>query len=528
MLSEDKRTQLDGIIQQMTDNNEADSDIQFVVSDFKGKYDTPDKPSLPGDKISTQPLSWGDVAKSAVTNTPNSAVDFAKNIVQPIIHPVDTLNSIRDIAFGGLGKIIPGADVGNQQAKFDAFKKALADRYGGVENIKRTIATDPVGSVADISTLLTGGGALVAKAPGLVGKIGTGAKIAGSAIDPINLTAKALTPVVGLGGKVVSGTTGFTTGAGKESVKKAYEAGLNNIPEFKQTLRDMPLEGLRVEAQGSLQSIKDARSLDYQNKLGNISQSTTDLNFKPVKDNLAQLELAYNIKRNKDGTFDFSRSTVDRNAVNDIETIINTVDEWGSQAGDLTPKGMDILKRKLDDFYSESKNSRGFVTSLKNKVKNTIVDQVPEYKTMLKNYEKTSNEITEIEKSLSLGNRTSIDTGLRKLMSALKDNNEFRGNLIQKLDEANQGQLATKLAAINLSSWTPNSLMGKGIDIAAIGSLFYGFSPQMAIALGTASPRVVGELAYRLGQGARHLEQVKQLAPLGARQAVQQIGRYTQ
>jgi hypothetical protein len=40
MLSEDKRTQLDGIVQQMAANNEPDADIQFVVNDFKGKYDT--------------------------------------------------------------------------------------------------------------------------------------------------------------------------------------------------------------------------------------------------------------------------------------------------------------------------------------------------------------------------------------------------------------------------------------------------------------------------------------------------------
>ncbi len=38
ILSEQDRQKLDGIVQQMIDNNESDEDIQFVVNDFKNKY----------------------------------------------------------------------------------------------------------------------------------------------------------------------------------------------------------------------------------------------------------------------------------------------------------------------------------------------------------------------------------------------------------------------------------------------------------------------------------------------------------
>lgn len=44
MLPEDKRTQLDGIVQQMVANNESDSNIKFVVDDFKTKYSTKEQP----------------------------------------------------------------------------------------------------------------------------------------------------------------------------------------------------------------------------------------------------------------------------------------------------------------------------------------------------------------------------------------------------------------------------------------------------------------------------------------------------
>lgn len=42
MLTEESRTKLDGIIQQMVDNGETEDDIQFVVNDYKTKYDTPE------------------------------------------------------------------------------------------------------------------------------------------------------------------------------------------------------------------------------------------------------------------------------------------------------------------------------------------------------------------------------------------------------------------------------------------------------------------------------------------------------
>lgn len=142
--------------------------------------DSPNTPSNPAS------MSWGDVAETAISNIPSSGVEYGKTIAQPFLHPVDTVTGMRDIAFGGLGKVIPGADVGDQQAKFDAFRRYLADRYGGYENIKRTIANDPVGALADVSSVFTGGGSIAAKLPGMAGKIGSAANSFGRVIEPVN------------------------------------------------------------------------------------------------------------------------------------------------------------------------------------------------------------------------------------------------------------------------------------------------------------------------------------------------------
>lgn len=65
---------------------------------------------------------------------------------------------------------------------------ALADRYGGYENIKRTLAEDPVGAAFDIATLAQGGAGLARKA----GATGTADMIAKVGNAPVNALSAAV------------------------------------------------------------------------------------------------------------------------------------------------------------------------------------------------------------------------------------------------------------------------------------------------------------------------------------------------
>jgi hypothetical protein len=137
-------------------------------------------------------MLWADVPGQALGNLPGSALKMGKDIVQgayqAVRHPVQTVENISHIV-GGVTGISP-----EQKSKdmWDATKQFFVDRYGGEEQLKKTLAEDPAGFIMDISTVLTGGGAAAAKAPGIVGKVGTAAKVAGEAINPLNAT-KAVT-----------------------------------------------------------------------------------------------------------------------------------------------------------------------------------------------------------------------------------------------------------------------------------------------------------------------------------------------
>jgi len=127
-------------------------------------------------------LSAGDVVTGAITNIPESAGNMVKGIANTVRHPIDTVEGLGNIVRGGIEKLIPGESP--KEANFDAVINFFKDRYGGEENLKKTIATDPVGFAADLSTIFTGGGALL-KASGLA-KAGNVVSKAGGLVDPVN------------------------------------------------------------------------------------------------------------------------------------------------------------------------------------------------------------------------------------------------------------------------------------------------------------------------------------------------------
>ena len=111
-----------------------------------------------------------EVPGQAIANIPASAKKFAGGLYEAITSPVQTAMGVLDIGAGAIQKALPESAVnfinqfeGNPNAAVRAVEAANAvggmfkDRYGSYEGIKRTLAEDPVGAAADLSTLLTGG-----------------------------------------------------------------------------------------------------------------------------------------------------------------------------------------------------------------------------------------------------------------------------------------------------------------------------------------------------------------------------------
>ena len=139
--------------------------------------------------------SFSDVPGEALANVGTSAANFYKGLITAITNPVQTATGILDVGAGALQNMLPKELVNlvdqidtNPEASKRAVQMAnsvggmFKDRYGSVEALKNTLATDPVGAAADLSTLFTGGASATAR-------------IAPTASKALNVAAKYTNPL---------------------------------------------------------------------------------------------------------------------------------------------------------------------------------------------------------------------------------------------------------------------------------------------------------------------------------------------
>jgi hypothetical protein len=202
---------------------------------------------------------WADVGMQAIQNAPASALKFAKDIAQPVLHPIDTAKGLFNVGAGALDMANAATDAAiepylpkvmqsglpeatfaerykhglTQQTGHEAYPKAVGkyfgDRYGSVEGFKKSVATDPVGVVGDVSSALMAGGGLAARAPGVVGKVGDIARGAGEAINPVVGPAKAVGALNDERARLTTPIKAPTTDELYEAAGDAYRA-----PEIKE------------------------------------------------------------------------------------------------------------------------------------------------------------------------------------------------------------------------------------------------------------------------------------------------------
>ena len=134
-------------------------------------------------------IAWSDIPGKMIGNLYPSGTQAASDIAYPFMHPIETAKGLGTLGLGLIQKFIPGEQEAEKSA--NAVGEFFAQRYGGIEQLKNTLANDPVGFLLDASTVMTGGGALAARAPGVTGKVGKVVRNVGENIDPLTYALKA-------------------------------------------------------------------------------------------------------------------------------------------------------------------------------------------------------------------------------------------------------------------------------------------------------------------------------------------------
>ena len=327
-----------------------------------------------------------NLALQTVSNIIPSTKQLASDIAQPFIHPIQTAKSIKDLGSSIVSLIQPG-EQGNEQLARDVGT-FFADRYGGLENLKKTMATDPMGLLSDVSIVLTGGATLVPKLAGTTGKIGSiASKVGkvGSAIDPISGTLK-------LSGKAIQGTgvlgkniLGATTGVGSEAISQAFKSGKKGGEVQKKFIDNMrgkvKSDVVVQDAINVLKGMGDTRLAKYSKDKNLLKLDKTPIDVNKLLDEINKYE--------KSITFEgFTELGLD--ATKKLNEVKKLIKEFQGNPALHNAKGLDILKRKIDSSYpgiSASPDVGMVVSQIRNIVKKQITNQVPEYAKVMNAYE---------------------------------------------------------------------------------------------------------------------------------------------
>lgn len=390
---------------------------------------------------------------------------------------------------------VPGVLAKGAQSIGAAPKIVNALASGGF-NIGGAPAASVVETLANAGLRTAGGAATGAASAGLVNPedAGTGALIGGA--------MPAAVKVAGEAGKAIKSATanvlGATTGTSAETVRAAYNAGKNGLTSFADNMRGKAqFDDVVASAKEGLAKMREARGNQYRSGMVDISKDKTILDFAPIDSAMNRVVSIGNYKGVQ----------TNKHASDVVNELNATVSNWKSLDPKEfhTPEGLDALKRAIGDIRDSTQfgtPARRAADAVYNSVKNEITSQAPTYSKVMGDYAEASKTLDEITKTLSLGDKASKDTAIRKLQSLMRNNAQSNyGNRLSVASELEQQggvSLAPAIAGQAMNTWMPRGMTG-AIEKAGMGGAAL-FNPSVLAAAPLASPRIIGELANAFGR----------------------------
>lgn len=495
--------------------------------------------------------SIGDQVKQGLGNLVAGAVRGAGSIGATLLYPIDKYGDYQDEKDGVSTLTLSSLVTGQNKPRLTRNEQRRADMDAGLAAMGAEpdsllykggkLGGEIAGTAGAGSALAAGARAapfLATKAPalinaletsgmsagGLTGARGLAVRAAGGAaaggvsagmIDPEQaaggaVIGGALPPALMVAGKVGSAigsgvrtatknALGLSTGVGAEPISQAFKAGKTGNQAFLDNIRgDVPLTDVLDQAKAGLQAMNAAKTAEYRS--GMI----------PIQGDKSVLSLAGIDKALQDAASvgSFKGQVKNEAAGSAVQKMRDAVDQWKQldPAEFHTPEGLDALKQKLVGILEaipfEQKTARLAAGKVYNATKAEIEKQAPTYSKVMKDYTAASEQIHEVERALSLNNKASQDTAMRKLQSLMRNNVQTNyGNrltLANTLEDQGGVELMPALAGQALNSWTPRSLSGQLGSGAAVAGAFA--NPLALGLLPMQSPRLVGSLAYGAGR----------------------------
>lgn len=460
-----------------------------------------------------QPQAAPDKGASVLADTPTPHKGYAAQV--------------REMGAAGpsKGAAMPWGQIGQQWADTAGgaatgiglgVPSAVVGAPGDIEAVGRFVGNAFDKNIPRETVLPTSSGVMNAVAGEPANEQVAAGRMVGSMASPAAYSkgAELAGKAAGFGAKHV---LGWRTGAGAQSVEEAYKAGKEGGPGAQAFVDQMrgnaPSSDVVDAARDAVAQLRAERGAAYRAGIGNtIKNDATVLDFAPVNDAIT--------KTSDIGAFKGVSTIPGAQKVR--EKISELVNQWQSldPAEYHTPEGMDALKQavwnlrydgELSSVAGPGKPGAKILDAVGNAIKGQIVKQAPGYADVMKDYQTASEELKEIEGTLSLNPKARVDTSLRKLQSIMRNNANTnygaRAELGQRLQDAGDGTLMPGIAGQMMSAKLPRGLSGPEAGIEASMAVMSGH-PHLLPALLASSPRLIGEAAYgagRLGRGAQEM-----------------------
>lgn len=455
-----------------------------------------------------QDMSWPEAVSSGFKRFAPSAVEVAKQTVEPLLHPIDTATGLKDIAIGAVSENASP----EQSAKWEAVKDYYKNRYGTEKGFKEAIANDPAGVMTDVASIASGGLGIargvtgkaltIPRASGALGKLQT---LGEAVVNPVGGAIDATKTIVNAG--VPSSIIGATTGVGKDVISELYSSGKTGGEKMAVALRNMrssspsEFKDLITDAREALTKLKKDRATAYESGMAGINADNTILDFPKVQSEIQSVMASHN-RHGRPSSIESA----------DVQTKINSLmDEYSNLPADQwhTASGLDWLKREIGEIAEKTDQGTGprkIADEAYSSVRKQIAEQAPEYSKVMKDYENASELLHELQGTFSLGEKSRNDTAIRKLQQALRNNVNtnfgYRGELINELENAGATNMRPRIAGQAASSWTPRGLQGAMTGAVPLATVMTQ-NPSLLAAMPFQSPRLMGEGAVLAGQISR-------------------------
>jgi len=497
-------------------------------------------------------IGWSQVGSEALSNLPRSTYEAGAAMVHPFLHPIETAENI-----GALGKSIYSKAKGAlgieqdpaQKAKDEAMANALGEfysnRYGSMSGFKQALAKDPMGVLLDISVPFTGGEMALARAPGVLGKIGKASGVMAEITDPMRSIPAALGVVAKAPGvkPVVEGIKNapakyFESQAklAPGTLETAYEAGRNPSPALEPFVEHMrgtaPSTDIISQIDDIYSAKADARKAGYLAGMrGPVAQNVVDIT--PIR-NL--------VDQNIQNTAHLESGAV----MNEVKNIIDNFQNNGVISGYAGSPGyriadpanptvfdVDKLKQRIGEIAA-NKQIPGAAAAgeVRQKIAKLIRDTNPEYGEIMDKYADLSEQLKEI-KYLAGTNKQVAEARLTKLMRGAK-NDKNKQQLLEEVFSTNP-ELRSAIMGSSVSDM--GRVGATDFMLYALGSGLVSHPAGLGLAGAhylSESPRVVGEAAYKAGKIAKKARSVidsKYARPIvdaskGSRPFMEELGKY--